>query len=724
MAQSNKNAPTTAAWLSSATLILTASNALADNRDYEELPAMIVEGQRSQPGILEALPDMSGMSDTAELIKQVPGADINRLGPLSGNAQYRGMSGPRLNVSVDGFVPKDVGPDGMTPPLSNMSAHHAQSVTVYRGITPVSVGMETIGGAIKATSQKGRFSDGDEIDFSGRFSTGFANAADSWFGNLLTSVANQNHRLEFNGSREEGDSYTFKDDKRLLPSDYNRDIFSLGYGYNRGPHELALKYTDINTTNTGTPSLLMDIIYARGGIWGINYSNDLGQGRVLDASFHYQDMRHYMNNTDLRSPRMLHGDMVMDMTHNANTGLTSAGGDINLTMPFQDGILKAGFNVDQSTHNSDMTMAFGPMMHHMPDGSMHMMPGGVWDFNLYNDVDRQRFSPYLEWEGNIDEQWSLNLGGRYTYVYAEAGQVEEYTSTHDGAVSALADDFNNSRRRNEQHLLDLSAILRYALNEHMDLELGFARKNRAPSYQELFLWLPDEANGGLGDAQVYIGNQNLRPEVAHQIELGFDWHGDRFHMAPRVFYQNIDDYIQGIASDDTTINLVAMQHGNGPALQFGNVDARIFGFDTDWGYAFDEHWHLDGTISYVRGQRRNGRDNLYRMAPLHGNAILSFQQSDWMVAAETVAYASQGDVSAYNQERKTPGYVLLNLRGHYKPSYLKGMSIGMGLENVFDKVRYDHLAGLNRVVDNPNLAPNQRIPGLGRNFFITMNYQW
>ncbi|MGW8311336.1 MAG: hypothetical protein ACWGNB_09770 [Thiogranum sp.] len=40
--------------------------------------------------------------DTATLLQRAPGANVNRNGPLTGIAQYRGMFGQRVNALVDG----------------------------------------------------------------------------------------------------------------------------------------------------------------------------------------------------------------------------------------------------------------------------------------------------------------------------------------------------------------------------------------------------------------------------------------------------------------------------------------------------------------------------------------------------------------------------------------------------------------------------------------------
>ncbi|HIE82716.1 MAG TPA: TonB-dependent receptor [Dehalococcoidia bacterium] len=46
-----------------------------------------------------------------------------------------------------------------------------------------------------------------------------------------------------------------------------------------------------------------------------------------------------------------------------------------------------------------------------------------------------------------------------------------------------------------------------------------------------------------------------------------------------------------------------------------------------------------------------------------------------------------------------------------------------GVENLFDKSYIDHLSGFNRV-QNSAVAVGQRLPGPGRNVYMTVNYDW
>ncbi|MBM3879930.1 MAG: TonB-dependent receptor [Verrucomicrobia bacterium] len=87
------------------------------------------------------------------------------------------------------------------------------------------------------------------------------------------------------------------------------------------------------------------------------------------------------------------------------------------------------------------------------------------------------------------------------------------------------------------------------------------------------------------------------------------------------------------------------------------------------------------------------------------------------------ASAGQADGRTYlgNQEPTTPGYALLHLRVGYR--WRRGLHVGLGVENVFDRRYADHLGGINRVAGGP-LALGERIPGPGRWAYASVTYEF
>ena len=87
--------------------------------------------------------------DTATVLRDIPGANANSNGPITGIAQYRGMYGDRVAVDVDGLGLVGGCPNGMGTPLSYASPMITQELIVDRGIARVSSAPEAIGGHVE-----------------------------------------------------------------------------------------------------------------------------------------------------------------------------------------------------------------------------------------------------------------------------------------------------------------------------------------------------------------------------------------------------------------------------------------------------------------------------------------------------------------------------------------------------------------------------------------------
>ncbi len=669
----------------------------ANAADYSN-QTIIVEGSSMRPGEFGVAPDSLALKDTAALLKRVPGANVNRNGPLTGIASYRGQFGGRINAVVDGMSWKEVGPNSMDPPLSHIPASLTENLTVYRGIAPVSSGIETIGGSMTAESRKSHFTNGDAFEFHGLASLGYSEADNGLTSSVLATYANDSHRFHASVSQEKGSDYEFDGSKSVDPGQYDRDAYTVGYGTRFGAHKLGFNYSNNDTGHTGSPSLPMDIIFVRGGIFSADYSVRLGEGRSFETSYYYQDMRHLMNNFTLRSNGVMANKYRQNLT-------TVDGGGLSMVyhMPLSGGDISLGLEGDQSTH----------------DGVITDPTNGMFYTDNFNGAEKNRYSAFAEWKGDIDVELELEVGVRYTQIEMDSDDVASSMAMMNANVRALRDGFNQSDLSQTDHNWDLDIILRKSLSDTLTAEVGFARKMRSPSYQERYLWVPLEATGGLADNRVYIGDVNLDSETAYQFEAGLEYASNGLYLAPRAFYHRVNDYIQG----EATTNAAAIAMGGASTLEFTNVDAELYGMDVEWGYELADEWRLDGSVSYVRGRRRDGGgDNLYRIAPLNTRAQLTYEQSNWSIATEVEAYSAQNDVADYNNEMKSAGYALLNIRADIEP--VASMSIGFGIENLLDKDYADHTAAINRAVGNDDVAVDDKVPGQGRNVYITASYEW
>ncbi|MDX1519640.1 MAG: TonB-dependent receptor, partial [Gammaproteobacteria bacterium] len=394
--------------------------------------------------------------------------------------------------------------------------------------------------------------------------------------------------------------------------------------------------------------------------------------------------------------------------------------------PFLDGAIKLGADGHLARHSATVSdPAFAPFF-----------------ITNFNDANVNNYGFFAEWQSDYSGPLNIEAGFRVNVVNTDAGFVNAFPAVlaDTGAVvnavtvgaQTLRNNFNGADRDRTDTNLDAVLKFNYALSRQVALELGFARKVRSPSYIERYLWIPLEVNAGLGDGNNYIGDPGLDPEKSHQVELGVKMQARDFYLTPRVYYRRIDDYIQGTATDNAAaIIFSSLAAGDPTPLVFSNVDAEIYGFDAEAGYAFSNNWRMDAIISYTRGKRRDIDDDLYRIAPLNGRLSLTYSRADWSATIEGVAFAEQHDVSdtvtfdpgnSNNNNESTPGYALLNFFGQYRFDN-EGITVRVGVENLLDEDYTDHLSGFNRNLAS-DVPVGQRLPGPGRNLHATLSYHW
>ncbi|MEZ0175464.1 MAG: hypothetical protein AB9Q20_14310 [Candidatus Reddybacter sp.] len=80
---------------------------------------IIVEGAAlSAVKTLSIKPDVINLPDSAAVLNALPGGNINSNGPVTGIAQYRGLFGDRVAVTMENETVLSGGPNAMDTPLS------------------------------------------------------------------------------------------------------------------------------------------------------------------------------------------------------------------------------------------------------------------------------------------------------------------------------------------------------------------------------------------------------------------------------------------------------------------------------------------------------------------------------------------------------------------------------------------------------------------------------
>ena len=636
--------------------------------------------------------------DSAELLKRIPGANNNANGVVTSIAQYRGMYGDRVSVKLDQAPTLSGGPNAMDSPLTYAPAGLLQELIVYRGITPVSQAQESIGGHMVAQFNRGTFGPEANIEVSG-----FARAQLTDNGNqsntdIQVVIANNQHKLSFLNAHNEGDNIDAGTDKTIAGSQHQRDRFDLAYGWKSDSTELTLFAGQLDISNSGTPALAMDIVSVETDLAGLIVNTEINSARI-NMAVAWADVTHSMDNFSLRTAPS------MNMAYRSNLATAdnlSWSLDVQLPLAFAE--LKIGTDGNLSSHDSIISN---------PNNAM-------FELLNFNDSQRDILGLFAELNSNIGD-WQYQAGIRHNRIAMDSGEVASsgMMAMMGDAASMLAMQFNQADRKLDYNTTDLVLKFNRTLDPETAITIDLGIKNRAPSYQETFLWLPLPITAGLADGRSYIGNLALKHETASEISIGLSKKADRFSLYPQIFYRQVDNYIQGVESMNMVANMLSTMMSGTAALSYENTDAEIYGADANWSYSINQHWSVDGVVSYVRGKRTDIKDNLYRIAPANARFSLRYQspQAAVQLILESVLYARQKHVASYNDEAQSSAFSIVNIGADW--SLTENIKMRSGVKNIFDRFYAPHLSGRNRTGDS-DIALGAAIPGLGRAVYLSM----
>ena len=584
----------------------------------------------------------------------------------------------------------------MDPPLHYAPISMIERVELDRGISPVRSG-PGLGGGANAIFKKTNFTEGSDFNLQYDVNASYRSIDDSSSVGGMVGTANDTFRLNVLAAKEKGDDTKFPSGT-IGGTSFDRQAYAFMGGARVNNHEFSVSFRRHETGDSGNPPFPMDIVLFDANFARARYQGDFGDVKVkFEAGG--ADIDHVMTNYIMRPQP--------DLMRQRETFADAKTRDIKAGLAFDlgGGEMNVGIDQESREHNAQITN---------PNNA---------GFFLDNvpDVNEERIGVFSEWTGSI-AAWQAEIGGRVDWYDSSAGEASV------GAAlpmmpRMLADEFNASARVWEDTGIDGVVRLWRETDGPLTWRVNLAHKTRAPGYLDRFAWLPTTASAGLADGNIYVGDLNIKSEKAWSGEVGFDYKSETFYARPSFFYRSIDDYIQGVAFDntpgvlDSAVERVAAMSGDPTPLRFANVDAKLYGFDMDFGMRFTDSWRMDGAASFVKGRRRDIDDNLYRVAPPNLRLSGSYEQPNYALTLEGIITAKQDSVAQTNSEAPTDGHEVINAYGTWCAG--KAVQFSAGVENLFNAEYLQHLSGYNRN-GGSDVAMGARLPAAGRGVFIKL----
>jgi iron complex outermembrane receptor protein len=697
-------------------------------------------------------PNRASTNDTARLLDGLPGVNLYGAGGVSSMPVIHGLADDRLRIQVDGMDLISACGNHMNPPLSYIDPANVESVEVFAGITPVSVGGDSIGSTIQVESTAPKFADpGEGALTEGRVGAFYRSNGNVKGGNVSLTLADEKLSVTYTGSGVKSDNYEAADDFKpaglaaagrgwldgdeVGSSSYEANNHALGFAMRNGNHLAELKVGVQDIPYQLWPNQRMDMTGNDSTQLNLRYQGIFDWGS-LEARTYHERTRHemqfgedklYWYATPDGVPCVPAGGMMgcaagmpMD-TEGKNSGLSLK---TNIALSARD-LLRLG--VEAQRYRLDDWWD--------PSGK-GMWPDVFWNIN---DGERDRLGAFAEWEARWNPQWLTLLGARGEKVDMDTGEVQGYNA---GYSTADRIAFNAADRSQTDHNLDLTLLAQFTPDEMRTIEFGYARKTRSPNLYERYAWSTHGMSMRMinwaGDGNGYVGNIELDPEVAHTLSATFGWHDaeqEAWGLKVTPYYTYIQDYIDAERCDsDPDGN--ACKDANLTAtdafvyLRFDNQSAELYGIDVSGHFPLAKiegygSFSASGVLNYVRGRNRDTHDDLYNMMPLNATFTLAQQWGAFTNSLEWQLVDEKDRVNAVRNELETAGYGLLNLRSNHR---WKQLQVDLGIENLLDKY-YEHplggaYTGQGKTMSGTDVAWGTAVPGPGRSFYAGVTLEF
>lgn len=490
----------------------------------------------------------------AEVIEKEAGVQVRQAGGLGSfsTVSLRGSSSEQVLVFLDGILLNDASGGGVD--LSTISLSDVDSIEIFKGITPMSFGRSSIGGAVNIrTLRAGKGLHGNVSAGYGSFDTwqtsGYVNHKPGAL-DYLASASYLTSKNNFTFTNDRGTTWNPRDDREEERHNAqfkeNNFLGKLGYDFSENVRidvmdQWFAKDQGLPAWNNSRKAKTSFSTDRNIAVVKLT-ANDLGPHNLNTSSF--LDCTHQVEEYDDSLGQLGLGKQ-------RNRYITDRiGGHFLLDWRTEKNTLTPMLDVQHETYEPRDLL--NPK-NRIGESSRNSISSGLQD-NLYLFQERLILTPALRYTFIMDERNSaVNLWGKRV----------KGTSVSEGSWNP-----------------QLGA--KYQVLENLFLKSNIARYVREPAFYELF-----------GDRGFFIGNPELKPEVGINFDLGFEagWKGSGLWLqnisaSSAVFHNQVEDLI----------TLVYDARGIGKYVNIS--DALIQGIENTLKIEFLKHLRFIGTATW------------------------------------------------------------------------------------------------------------------------------
>jgi outer membrane receptor protein involved in Fe transport len=517
--------------------------------------------------------------DISGALDRVAGVRVRESGGVGSNfnVSLNGFSGRHIRYFIDG-IPMDN--FGSSFQINNIPINVAERVEVYKGVVPMWLGSDALGGAINIVT--------------GNRNRNYVDASYS-YGSFNT------HRSVVNAAATSKSGLTVQVSafQNYSDNDYKIGIRTLLQNNMQADRRSATvrRFHDVYHNET----LISNV-----GFVGKSWADNLLLGMTLGQN--YKEMQnaatplavygqlHRRGNIVMPSLKYKKTDLIpgLDVTVNANynlgfeTTIDTAKADYDwdgirdskVTMGENDG----GGHIKYRNNNG---LATAMVSYKLTDRQSVAINNVFSTFDrkqnniLFPDRDALNVPKKMDknvlgfgYSYDVDSKWSLNLFGKYILLKSVVNSVNQ---------------------KNTDHKLGYGTALSYYIKPDLQIRGSYELTNRMPEANEIFGNLEDEAASPL-----------LKPEKSNNFNLGVIYgfkvnEVNRFSVTANAIYRDSKDFI-----------FSRLVGGTGPQREFRTSDnrdgVRTTGFDGEIRYSYKNWLSAGATVTYQMLRNLQRRD--------------------------------------------------------------------------------------------------------------------
>lgn len=543
--------------------------------------------------------------DLGHVLDRVSGVKLREDGGVGSQASINlnGFTGNRVRLFING-MPMDDALSSFS--ISNIPAALSSRVEIYKGVVPVTLGGDALGGAINIVTDNSPSTYIDASYSYGSFNTHRSNLALGWTGKngvILRLNAYQNYSdndykvktqwMDINTNALSEDEKWFR---RFHDRYHNEavlfqagltgkrwaDKFILGFQYT---HERA----DIQNAN------LMTIVF------GSKYRKNRGFAPSLMYEKHNLFTRGLNLRVNVRYDNVL--------TNNVDT----ASRVYSWTGEWRQTDYKGEGQATLAQYRSHTWTAVANLTYHIGDQHLFTLNNTFTSYRrkTTDDAANAVQATAATYMRRLNSKNVLGFSYQFiprdnwnftAFVKSYNTHVRGPVNTSTGTSSAYAE--YEDQARNSDAVGYGAAATYFLFNKDLQLKLSYEKSYRLPTDRELF-----------GDGDYESGDATLKPESSNNVNLNFIYqhHFGDLHTLEAdlgLYYRGIDDYI---------IRTISSRTGVAISSNLGKV--RSYGMDFGAHYYFSDVFSFGGNISLQDMRNRERLNSIGSVSTTYGNRV-------------------------------------------------------------------------------------------------------